>query len=147
MLNFLWIVLQKVLNKCRLSLRRTPRSTTDGKVLLQQTDGLKSCGWTWMPYTRAKSKSTTSCPIHTKRQRWDKHSNTHQWLFLTQPCKICLSFPQRVALSFDFPFYGHYLRQVIIATGGEFLFYSKHIPNQKTGLFLCWRRFCSTLGK
>lgn len=31
----------------------------------------------------------------------------------------CLSLPQRVALSFDFPFYGHYLRQIIIATGGE----------------------------
>lgn len=31
-----------------------------------------------------------------------------------------LSLPQRVALSFDFPFYGHYLRQIIIATGGEF---------------------------
>lgn len=31
-----------------------------------------------------------------------------------------LSHPQRVALSFDFPFYGHYLRQIIIATGGEF---------------------------
>lgn len=30
------------------------------------------------------------------------------------------SLPQRVALSFDFPFYGHYLRQIIIATGGEF---------------------------
>lgn len=32
---------------------------------------------------------------------------------------MCLSLPQRVALSFDFPFYGHYLRQIIIATGGE----------------------------
>lgn len=33
---------------------------------------------------------------------------------------MCLSPPpQRVALSFDFPFYGHYLRQIIIATGGE----------------------------
>lgn len=32
-------------------------------------------------------------------------------------------FPQRVALSFDFPFYGHYLRQIIVATGGEFLIY------------------------
>lgn len=27
---------------------------------------------------------------------------------------------QRVALSFDFPFYGHYLRQITIATGGTF---------------------------
>jgi len=26
---------------------------------------------------------------------------------------------QRVALSFDFPFYGHNLRQIIVATGGE----------------------------
>lgn len=32
------------------------------------------------------------------------------------------SFPQRVALSFDFPFYGHHLRQIIVATGGEFHF-------------------------
>lgn len=29
------------------------------------------------------------------------------------------SYSQRVALSFDFPFYGHYLRQIIIATGGR----------------------------
>lgn len=29
---------------------------------------------------------------------------------------------QRVALSFDFPFYGHYLRQITIATGGIFDF-------------------------
>lgn len=28
---------------------------------------------------------------------------------------------QRVALSFDFPFYGHNLRQVIVATGGKLL--------------------------
>lgn len=26
---------------------------------------------------------------------------------------------QRVALSFDFPYYGHYLRQITVATGGE----------------------------
>lgn len=30
-----------------------------------------------------------------------------------------VSFPQRIVLSFDFPFYGHLLRQVTIATGGE----------------------------
>lgn len=29
---------------------------------------------------------------------------------------------QNVAMSFDFPFYGHYLRQVTIATGGTFWF-------------------------
>lgn len=35
---------------------------------------------------------------------------------------VCLNllFLQRVALSFDFPFYGHYLRQITIATGGTF---------------------------
>lgn len=30
-----------------------------------------------------------------------------------------VSLPQRIVLSFDFPFYGHLLRQVTIATGGE----------------------------
>lgn len=37
---------------------------------------------------------------------------------------VCLYvfFLQRVALSFDFPFYGHYLRQIIVATGGTFDF-------------------------
>lgn len=39
---------------------------------------------------------------------------------VTHSCGLTsLSLPQRVALSFDFPFYGHYLRQIIIATGGE----------------------------
>lgn len=32
---------------------------------------------------------------------------------------------QRVALTFDFPFYGHYLRQITIATGGTFRFYNR----------------------
>lgn len=32
-------------------------------------------------------------------------------------CFLCLSL-QVVALSFDFPFYGHYLKQITIATGG-----------------------------
>lgn len=31
-----------------------------------------------------------------------------------------MSSSQKVALSFDFPFYGHYLRQITIATGGTF---------------------------
>lgn len=36
--------------------------------------------------------------------------------------RVCLNllFLQRVALSFDFPFYGHYLKQITIATGGTF---------------------------
>lgn len=34
---------------------------------------------------------------------------------------LSVLFWQRVALSFDFPFYGHYLRQITIATGGMFL--------------------------
>lgn len=33
---------------------------------------------------------------------------------------ICLFFPsQRVNLSFDFPFYGHFLREITVATGGK----------------------------
>lgn len=43
---------------------------------------------------------------------------------------MCLSLPQRVALSFDFPFYGHYLRQIIIATGGEL---AQQARTNKTG--------------
>lgn len=39
-------------------------------------------------------------------------------LFLTGV--ICLFFPsQRVNLSFDFPFYGHFLREITVATGGK----------------------------
>lgn len=33
---------------------------------------------------------------------------------------LSVLFLQRVALSFDFPFYGHYIRQITIATGGMF---------------------------
>lgn len=36
------------------------------------------------------------------------------------PGLTLVSLPQIVALSFDFPFYGHKLRHIIIATGGEF---------------------------
>lgn len=32
---------------------------------------------------------------------------------------VCVSL-QVVALSFDFPYYGHYLKQITIATGGTF---------------------------
>lgn len=34
-------------------------------------------------------------------------------------CPHPLFLLQRIVLSFDFPFYGHLLRQVTIATGGE----------------------------
>lgn len=118
-------------NECPLSRRRIPRGTTDGKVLVQHTDGLKICGWIWTPCTRAKSKSTAYCPIHTDRQRWDEHkdkgrhcANTHKLnrLIYYPAMSDIFSFPQRIALSFDFPFYGHHLRQIIVATGGEFHF-------------------------
>lgn len=111
-----------------LSLRRTPRGTTDGRVLVQQTDGLRTCGWIWTPCTRAKSRSTASCPTRTDRQRWDQHTHAHththkhNHLILHPAMSDISSSPQRVALSFDFPFYGHYLRQIIVATGGEFNF-------------------------
>lgn len=48
-----------------------------------------------------------------------------------------LSFPQRVALSFDFPFYGHHLRQIIVATGGEFLFTLLDLPIRKSSVSQC----------
>lgn len=50
------------------------------------------------------------------------HTHKHNHLILHPAMSDISSSPQRVALSFDFPFYGHYLRQIIVATGGEFHF-------------------------
>ena len=52
------------------------------------------------------------------------HTRTHaHWTICLTPRNVwCVFFSQRVALSFDFPFYGHHLRQIIIATGGEYHF-------------------------
>lgn len=60
-------------------LRRTLRSTTDGRVLVQQMIGLRSCGWIWAPRTRVKYRSTASCPARTGKQRWDKHTRSPLW--------------------------------------------------------------------
>lgn len=41
--------------------------------------GLRSSGWTWALCTRAKYKSTTSCPARTGKQRWGKHTRSSVW--------------------------------------------------------------------
>lgn len=58
---------------------RTLRGTTDGRVLVQQMIGLRSSGWIWALGTRAKFKSTASCPARTGKQRWDKHARSPVW--------------------------------------------------------------------
>ncbi|KAM8837474.1 plexin domain-containing protein 1-like isoform 2-T2 [Spinachia spinachia] len=45
-------------------------------------------------------------------------AHTHIVQLSTRHLSDVFSVPQRVALSFHFPFYGHHLRQIIIATGG-----------------------------
>lgn len=60
-------------------LRRTLRSTTDGRVLVQQMIGLRNSGWIWTLCTGAKYKSTASCPARIGKQRWDKHTCSPVW--------------------------------------------------------------------
>lgn len=62
----------------------------------------------------------------TSQNKWLQYVNSGLSLFekditLCYNISVCIYALQRVALSFDFPFYGHYLRQITIATGGTFL--------------------------
>lgn len=41
---------------------------------------------------------------------------------------------QRVNLSFDFPFYGHFLREITVATGGKL--FSMHSPKNTATVFI-----------
>lgn len=38
-----------------------------------------SCGWIWAPCTRAKSKSTTSCPTRIGKPRWGERAPSSVW--------------------------------------------------------------------
>lgn len=54
-------------------------------------------------------------------------------------CAVCLFFlSQRVNLSFDFPFYGHLLREITVATGGKLEFaLSIGVISVTVGLSVC----------
>lgn len=54
-------------------------------------------------------------------------------------CAVCLFFlSQRVNLSFDFPFYGHLLREITVATGGKLEFaLSIEVISVTVGLSAC----------
>lgn len=60
--------------------------------------------------------------VHLKALR-NKGNNSPKTTLLSNAVSLVILL-QRVILSFDFPFYGHYLRQVTIATGGEHLWFT-----------------------